>query len=627
MRSIWLKAVVVLAIACTLLSHTACSSSDGPRPQRARAADTPIVRDIDPIYRGLIGAETTVRGAGNRLVSGIGLVVGLDGTGSGDVPANVRVRLEEEMLRYGVGTAAGGALSEIAPGRLIDRDDTAVVLVQAVVPIGSPRGTRFDVRVSAWPGSSTTSLAGGRLYTTELRGGVRRPNEPDVPAVATANGDLYLNPFLDDEGIAPLTVARVLSGGTVLEPEPIRILLDNPSHARARQIVHAINSSFPQLVEGAPVARGENDESIRLSVPLEYADRLEEFVRLIRFTRVNQAGKTDWARRYADAMLERPAIADDMGWALRALGRPALPFARRLYTSGDVGPRLAAIEAGAALGDPTVFPHLEELTAEADANTRVSATRLLARLDRDPRARRLLRELLSHQDAPTRIAAYQSLDELGDSGIFRINAGDSFAVDVVPSDEPTVFVRQQEQPLIVVFGDDLRIREDAFLSVWDGRFLMRAEEDSGRVRVRLRPRRDWEPPMRASVDPDVVELVGLLGRDPEPGSLVQGFDLNYSDTVRVLAEAVETGAIPGAFVEEDDLLRLALLRARDRRVVQRPGLIGDGEEMTDEQLLDTPPTLEEMAEQAEAAREQANDLRSRIIRFPEPIDPDANDNN
>ena len=46
--------------------------------------------------------------------------------------------------------------------------DTAVVVVEGLIPPGATEGTRFDLRVFAHPMTSTTSLEGGRLYTTCL---------------------------------------------------------------------------------------------------------------------------------------------------------------------------------------------------------------------------------------------------------------------------------------------------------------------------------------------------------------------------------------------------------------------------------------------------------------------------
>ena len=97
-------------------------------------------------------------------------MVGLEGTGSRDMPAPVRASMLQEMARRGVGNPATG-FGDVTPERLLDSDDTAIVIVEGVIPSGGVKGGSFDLRVYAAPGTSTTSLEGGNLYTADLRPG------------------------------------------------------------------------------------------------------------------------------------------------------------------------------------------------------------------------------------------------------------------------------------------------------------------------------------------------------------------------------------------------------------------------------------------------------------------------
>ena len=590
----------------------------GPRrgAETARSAEDLVIRDIDPIFRGLIGTEATVRGASLRLLTGIGLVVGLQGTGSGDVPSGVRFQLEERMIRLGVGRADGGALSEISPAQLIDSPDTAVVLVQAVIRPSLPEGSRFDVRVSAWPGSATTSLEGGRLYTTELRAARRGSDQRDVPRIADARGEIFINPFTEDDSLTPPTAGRVLSGGRIVNRTPLQLLLDNPSHARAREIVQAINSRFPSA-GGPRTAQGRNDEVIELNVPPRFEDDIDSFLRLVRFTRVDRSSRLEWARRYAEAMVERPRFAEDLGWALRAIGPAAIPFVRPLYDHPDVAPRLAAIQTGAFLGDPTVRPAIESLVESGPVAFRVDAMGLLADLPVDPRVNSFLREQLSSEDPALRVAAYEAMLELEDPLILKPSVSDDFAVHVVPSDVPTVYVTQQDEAKIVIFGQEMEVAPAAFTSVWDGDFLLTASSTGGRVEM-LYDQPDIGRLVRVETEPSVVRVVGALSRRPTYDSLELGFDMSYSRAVRVLAEMVDSEALRASFFPEEDRLRLALLRARDRAPTRRPGLIGETAE--DRAALDEPPSEAELAAQAERAEQETRELRERIIRFSNPDD-------
>jgi hypothetical protein len=55
----------------------------------------------------------------------------------------------------------------MSPQQLLNSSDTAVVIVEGVIPPGAPKGSKFDVRVTVAPGTSTVSLEGGRLLIAD----------------------------------------------------------------------------------------------------------------------------------------------------------------------------------------------------------------------------------------------------------------------------------------------------------------------------------------------------------------------------------------------------------------------------------------------------------------------------
>jgi hypothetical protein len=92
----------------------------------------------------------------------------------------------------------------------------------------------------------------------------------------------------------------------------------------------------------------------------------------------------------------------------------------------------------------------------------------------------------------------------------------------------------------------------------------------------------------------------------------------------VLAEMIDSGAANAAFFPEEDRLRLALLRARNQTIDERPGLIGETPE--DRAALNQPPSDAELAAEAEAARErESRSLRDTIVEFPNPNENANND--
>jgi flagellar basal body P-ring protein FlgI len=557
--------------------------SDGQSSKRARKPDIRVVRDVPSVLRSTIGAQASVRGLEPTLVSGYGLIVGLNGTGSGDVPGPVRAVMEREMTRLGVGREVG-AFQGMTPDELLNSRDTAVVIVSAVVPIGAPVGTRFDVQVETLPGSATTSLEGGRLYTTDLFPGIIRPAAPATVPIAKASGQVFINPFADPGAIGRdsvrRNVGRVLNGGVVSQPRSVMLMLDAPSHSRARAITEAINSRFPRDRGEPPTAKGINEEIIEINIPAEFRDDPADFIELLTYTRVDQAFPQEAALLYTRALKELPEYSEALSRCLEALGPAALPHLRGMYDYAEVRPRMAAVLAGARLGDLTVAPQLEELATTGPLGLRPKAIALLGRLGQDPKINLFLRDLLNDQNLDVRIAAYEALERRRDPWIERRTIGDKFVVDTIPSVEPMIYVAMQRMPKIVLFGNALEVRRPVFASAWDGRLMLSNEMSAGNIRVYYRDLRTSQG-VTGETPPPVLDLVEYLAHTTTPEEPAPGLDLTYSEVVGALSQIVKAGAIGASFVPETDRLALDLLRTRQTQMgEERPELIPAGVSQT-----------------------------------------------
>lgn len=143
-----------------------------------------------------------VRGQETNTLQGLGLVVGLQGTGDSDAATTSRALARAMQLM-------GGPISADRMGTLnlddvSDSKNVALVIVTAEVPaVGAQQGDRVDISVSA---ISAKSLVGGRLLTTPLLG----PRTDDRTAYALAQGQLRVSA----DGIT--TVAAV-EGGAKME--------------------------------------------------------------------------------------------------------------------------------------------------------------------------------------------------------------------------------------------------------------------------------------------------------------------------------------------------------------------------------------------------------------------------
>ncbi len=565
---------ILLALAPLL---AACDS--GP-PPRAKAESRPIVeRDVPQVLRGTIGAESTIRGADPVLVTGYGVVVGLAGTGSGDAPVAVRAALEREMGLRGVGQESMG-MGSVTPRQMLDDPNNCIVLVSALIAPGSPKGAKFDVFVGTLPGSPATSLEGGRLWTTDLRLGISSPGGPQPRMIARAAGPLFINPFADpgaSEDSVSRTTARVLRGGEVINPLELLLQLDNPSHSRARAVTAAINTRFPQGPgDRNPIARGKNEENVAITVPERYKQRPEEFLELLRYTRIDQSLPQEFAVRYTRALQEEPWLASELSWCLQALGPAAIPQLRTVYESGDNTARLAALRAGARLGDALVTPHLKDIARTGASKQRVSAIELLGEMGPDPQVNLALHELLDDDESLVRITAYESLVKRADPRLDRRRIGDKFTLDVVPSGKPLIYVSQQGAPRIAVFGSNLQVNRPTFVSAWSDRFMLSADSSTDDLRVLYRSHRSGQQTI-VQADSRLGRFIEFLAHEPTPESPAPGLAMTYSEVVAALYQLTDRSkAIPAGFLAEQDKLVAHLLASAQTEVVPpRPELVGD----------------------------------------------------
>ena len=187
--------VYLLAVTCLTACKSVERADENPRAIRANAQFT---GEIPNMLRGtikqhvaLMGYDATYSETYEPMVAaGYGLVIGLDGTGSNEVPPQVRAHMLADLARRGLGESTRG-WGNLTPAELLESDDTSVVIVEAIIPQAatgrkpsrgkvrsdhsSLRGTTFDLRVFAEPSSGTTSLEGGQL-PVNCSGGVLSSN-------------------------------------------------------------------------------------------------------------------------------------------------------------------------------------------------------------------------------------------------------------------------------------------------------------------------------------------------------------------------------------------------------------------------------------------------------------------
>ncbi len=633
---------VILCAAVVVPMAVAGCSKKQKRPIRATTAMPLVIRDVPEPLRGTVGSVARIDGVMPVLASGLGYVVGLNGTGGLPVPSEISAHMEREMRLNGIGPAldeSGSAIDGRSPSELLRDPNTAVVIVQIALHPGSPEGTSMDVFVRAL---NATSLDGGKLWTTRLRlGPPSQFRSVQARVVAEARGPIFINPFAEpgaeEDGITR-TSGRILDGATVTEAVELVMQLDNPSHSLAQAVTDAINSRFPRgRGDRNPPATGKSSEIIKLRIPYSYRDRQAEFIRLVEFLPIDLSYPQATARRLADALVREPALGDEISWALQAVGPQAKPFLRELYGYHEIVPRLAALRAGAFLDDPRAVPYLIEMAVAGQEQHRTAAIGMLSRIDAGPDIEQALQGLLGDDELTVRIAAYEALASRAEKaqlkrliaeerreqnpvarrsydmlyalsraylpggtlqGVSRTLVEGKFFLDRVPVGKPMIYITQQRVPRVVLFGSRINIREPLTATMWSDRLMFISDGDQEPVRIYYRTL----PKMRngeaidgtsrvvtAEVEPDLIDLIAFMAHTPTPENPRPGLGLSYSETVGALYGLYKDNAFDATFTTERDRLiaEVTSLSARSS-VEMRPERPGEASELV---VFDIPTRL------------------------------------
>ncbi len=222
----------------------------------AAAAQAVQVQDIVRLK----GAE------GSKLV-GMGLVVGLDGTGDGGDFAPAMRSLAQVVSQL--------MDPNVVASELSDADNVAMVSLSAdIPPTGVREGDRVDVHVASF--GSASSLRGGRLFLIPMIGPV-----PGSPVYAFAEGPVVLE---DDD----VTTVGVIRNGAQLtrdvttrflnEQGQITLVINRPnaSWPVANNLASLINGLMDP--DGPGIARAMDPGNVVVQVPQAERDNPASFI-------------------------------------------------------------------------------------------------------------------------------------------------------------------------------------------------------------------------------------------------------------------------------------------------------------------------------------------------------------
>ncbi len=512
-----------------------------------------------PYLYGTVGSLTSLRGYEPLYVSGYGLVVGLEGTGSTSTPTYIRSWMTTYIRRMGFGTEKFRQYQSMSPERILASGTASVVVIEGLIPPGAPRGTLFDTLVTALPGTQTSSLRNGFLYTFDLSIDGANPRLLFTRPLARAGGDVYLDPLDPPSKNAEARMLDermgvVLSGGVATENRKLELLLNQPSWGRSVMIAQAINNRFPPPVlrEENFYAKAFNDQIINIKIPDAYANHPERFLDLISYVYVQVApnGEGEVAQQMAKILAKDPKQARSVTLVWIGLGKLALPIVQQYYDSKQRHMQLAALEAGVRMGDSSALGDAENktriigLSMSEDPDDRILSARLLLPKSDLFKAQVALKKLLDDPEKKVRIAAYETLAETGDDIIQRQTVGDPtrFILDLVPSSQSMIYITQKDYPRVVIFNPMLGFKNNTIASVWDNRLMLRTQ-GQGEVATIFYQRPGEIDGETLKIAPAVGNLVYAMGQKPSSSNTDPGFGMTYSQVVGALKEMHVKGYI------------------------------------------------------------------------------------
>ncbi len=472
--TLWLAGLLMLGSSgCNLLNKD--SDDQAEAKKRMEKLLTP------PKTPDLIRDAVVPHGLTYMAVEGVAAVNSLPGTGGPVGPSAYRDELLEEMKKFDVAE----------PHKFLERPETTLVRVQAMIPPGARRGDTIDLRIVSPEKTEATDLHGGWLMDTRLRqrqmlaGAVRKG---DVMAIGV--GAITVRSDYDaGDATTNQLQGLVLGGGKVQQERKLGIVIRPEfQHVKvAAKLAAAINERFYYFngTSRVGIAKAVEDDFIEIELPPRYRHNIHRMMSVVMMvcpdgeTANTQHVLVDLGRR-----IHEPTTASEASLQLEALGESAIPTLLKAIESTNEEVRFYSAQALAYLDRAESVPILVEMVRK-EAAFRHPALLALQGLDHQDALDGLV-SLLDEASYETRYGAMCTIRRRGDgaSVLPSTNTAAGFRVyQVASSASPFIAVSLFETPEIVCFGDCQNIRINDFLLGPNGIVVRRDENNPGVLRV------------------------------------------------------------------------------------------------------------------------------------------------
>jgi len=504
----------------------------------------------------LIGKYTTISGLNMITLEGVGLVVGLNGTGGDPPPSVYRTALLNDMRKRKVKN----------PNQILRSPNTALVVVRAYLPPLIKKGDRFDVEVRLPGNSEATSLDGGWLMETYLS------ERAIVPGRGVMKGHVFARaggPILismgdgDRESLAGVLRRGQVLGGAVSMKER-NLFLDLRSDFRGyrnvTRIADRIGKRFFAYSKAGlreSLAKAKTDQRIELKLQPKYRDNYPRYLQVIRNIEFKETPIQRRVRmQKLKDELQESAKSERAALQLEAIGLEAAPVLKTGLRSDDPEVRFHSAVALAYLGEADGLKVLAD-AARNEPAFRIFALAAMATVE-DAEVNVHLRELMNEKSAETRygaLRAYTTLDK-NDPFVRGEKLNDQFILRVIAcSGTPMVHLTRHKKSEIVVFGADQRLKTP--LALRAGRsILVTAPARSDTITVTRFEVGQRE--LRKVISTRVADVIRTVAE----------FGASYPDVAGLLTQAHRQQVLPGP-VELDALPEAGRVYYRGRKTDSR----------------------------------------------------------
>ncbi|WP_435018661.1 flagellar basal body P-ring protein FlgI [Tundrisphaera sp. TA3] len=540
----------------------------------------------DPKIEETVGTVANI--IGNTIkVEGVGLVVGLDDTGSEPSASWYTKKLTDEMLKAGVEH----------PDRLIQSKKSSVVIVRATIPAGVSTTDRFDVDIELPPASATTSLAGGWLINTQLAPmGQTKEGPKEGNALASVYGPVMTGKA---GAMDNARVGQVLGGARVKADAPYGLSIKEArrSGKTSKLLEAVIKQRFTQTDasdnKGMTIAK--TDGFLVLKVPKVYhhnQTRYHQIIKLLPLVdnpSLREARLAAWGKELLD-----PKTSGVAALRLEGIGPNALPMLKAGLDSPDWQVRFFSAEALAYLNNSDGVKVLVD-TAKNHPEFRSFALKSMAAMDQSA-ALMGLRSLMGESDFELRYGAFDALRTLDPYDPFlgarrlyddppvdeddadnmalqiagrsarkkKTRAEEPFSLYVVDCEgPPMVHVSRNLRCEIVIFGRDQKLLTPVVLGS-GGSILLNASDGDDQVqltKITSKSLDDPESKINCPLDlPEVIrQMAALQSSYPEIVSILMS-----ASTQKNLAGPMVVDAVPLANKAYDEAQLLGVTKKDDQ---------------------------------------------------------------